>query len=64
VKIRTLKEKKQKKDNIKLARDINHQKEANPIKDDKYMKAYERFKRPAYQSSEVNANGKTNQETK
>ena len=64
MKIRTSKEKKQKKDNLKLTRDINHHKEANPIKDDKYIKAYEQFKRPAYQSSEVNASGKTNKETK
>ena len=57
---KTAKEKRQIQEGIKLARDINHQKEANPIKDDKYMKAYERFKRPAYQSGEVSANGKTN----
>ena len=51
----TQKEKKQKRDTVKLVRAINHHKEANPVKDDKYNKAYERFKRPAYyQSSEVN----------
>ena len=61
----TQKEKKHKRDNIKLAKAIKHQKEANPIKDDKYNKAYERFKRPAYyQPSEVNVNEQTNQETK
>ncbi len=60
----TQKEKKQKRDTVKLVRDINHHKEANPVKDDKYNKAYERFKRPAYyQSSEVNVNEQTNQET-
>lgn len=56
----TQKEKKHKRDNIKLAKDIKHHKEANPIKDDKYNKAYERFKRPVYyQSSGVNVNEQT-----
>ena len=60
----TQKEKQQKRENIKLVREINHHKEANPIKDDKYNKAYEIFKRPAYyQSSEVNAYEQANQET-
>ena len=48
----TQKEKKQKRDTVKLVRDINHHKEANPVKDDKYNKAYERFKRPAYYQSD------------
>lgn len=53
----TQKEKKQKRDSILLARNINHHKEANPIKDEKYNKAYERFKRPAYQVSGGKHNG-------
>lgn len=56
----TQKEKKQKRDSILLAININHHKEANPIKDDKYIKAYEKFKTPAYHYTEGGINGRKN----